>query len=240
MNISSKKLVYGLIGVVVILLVTSGIGFVNYREQKEQQQERLLRAIDESARANKVAGLNELEAFRQTQIAEAQKKAAELAQAEATAARKEAEEKRLLAVEAQKRALLAEAKAAQAQKLAEKEAERARLSELAETRLRYIAQGKVMTLKSLELDANPEQKALVAVQAYRFNVKFEGNPGDDDINKGLLTALERLKQTVGKDMSPEVMALRLCSLVSRNMTREEWENFVGSDLPYERTCVNHN
>jgi hypothetical protein len=28
----------------------------------------------------------------------------------------------------------------------------------------------------------------------------------------------------------------ICNLVSRNMTREEWNTYVGKDIPIEKTC----
>ena len=34
------------------------------------------------------------------------------------------------------------------------------------------------------------------------------------------------------------MSNSLCAVVKRNMDKDEWENFVGSDLPYEMTCEN--
>ncbi|MEP5610712.1 MAG: hypothetical protein ABJP45_00610, partial [Cyclobacteriaceae bacterium] len=38
-------------------------------------------------------------------------------------------------------------------------------------------------------------------------------------------------------VDPKHLADRICSLLSRNMTREEWNEFVGSDIPFEKTCV---
>ena len=39
-------------------------------------------------------------------------------------------------------------------------------------------------------------------------------------------------------VEPEVLADRICELVSRNLTEEEWVEFVGADIPYEKTCPN--
>ena len=36
----------------------------------------------------------------------------------------------------------------------------------------------------------------------------------------------------------EWMADRLCNYVSRNMTPEEWHDYVGHNFPYEDTCPN--
>jgi len=38
-------------------------------------------------------------------------------------------------------------------------------------------------------------------------------------------------------VDPRHLADRICSLLNRNMTKEEWNEFVGSDIPYEKTCV---
>ena len=34
----------------------------------------------------------------------------------------------------------------------------------------------------------------------------------------------------------DYMAEKICENVSRNMTREEWNNYVGKDIPIENTC----
>ena len=36
----------------------------------------------------------------------------------------------------------------------------------------------------------------------------------------------------------EILADRACEKVWRNLTRDEWHRFVGTDIPYERTCLN--
>ena len=37
-------------------------------------------------------------------------------------------------------------------------------------------------------------------------------------------------------VDPKVLADRICSLLSRNMTPEEWSEFIGSEIPYQKTC----
>ncbi|MDF1575142.1 MAG: hypothetical protein P1P86_08145 [Bacteroidales bacterium] len=41
---------------------------------------------------------------------------------------------------------------------------------------------------------------------------------------------------VGRPSKPEQMAEGFCSLLGRNLTREEWNRFFGIDMPYEETC----
>jgi WD40 repeat protein len=36
----------------------------------------------------------------------------------------------------------------------------------------------------------------------------------------------------------ELLAGKICQQVWRNLTLDEWRQFVGADLPYERTCPN--
>jgi hypothetical protein len=35
----------------------------------------------------------------------------------------------------------------------------------------------------------------------------------------------------------EFYSTGLCNKIRRNMTEKEWSNFVGSDIPYQKTCV---
>ena len=37
-------------------------------------------------------------------------------------------------------------------------------------------------------------------------------------------------------VNPEVLADRICSILNRNMTVEEWVEFVGDSIPYQKTC----
>ncbi len=105
------------------------------------------------------------------------------------------------AEEATARANAAEKIAAQAQKEAEISRTMAEKAEAAASRARYIAQAKAMALKSIELSSNPEQQALVAMQAYKFNLKYKGNPYDNDIYNGLRQALVNAKVVTAKSLA---------------------------------------
>jgi hypothetical protein len=37
-------------------------------------------------------------------------------------------------------------------------------------------------------------------------------------------------------VSPEAWVERLCAAASRDLTKDEWAEFVGEDVPYEPTC----
>jgi len=41
---------------------------------------------------------------------------------------------------------------------------------------------------------------------------------------------------VGRPTDPDRMAEDFCSLLGRNLTREEWNQYFGIDIPYEETC----
>ncbi len=38
------------------------------------------------------------------------------------------------------------------------------------------------------------------------------------------------------ETSPEKLAAEICRMVGRDMTIDEWNNWIGSDVPYEKTC----
>lgn len=42
---------------------------------------------------------------------------------------------------------------------------------------------------------------------------------------------------VFRPVSADIMARDICPRISRNMTKEEWSTYVGSDIPYENTCT---
>lgn len=120
---------------------------------------------------------------KQRELAEAAEREAvtnaELAKRNAEQARKNAEEARLNAVRAQTNEKLA------------KEQEQIAIKNAAEAlRQRYIAQAKAMAVKSKELN-DPEQEALIAQQAYKFNSEHEGYIYDNDIYNGLYSALKK-------------------------------------------------
>ncbi len=41
---------------------------------------------------------------------------------------------------------------------------------------------------------------------------------------------------VGRPVNSDQMAAEFCSLLGRNLTREEWNQYYGEDIPYEQTC----
>ncbi|MBA4323444.1 MAG: hypothetical protein C0408_11565, partial [Odoribacter sp.] len=43
---------------------------------------------------------------------------------------------------------------------------------------------------------------------------------------------------VGRPTYVDLMAQDICSLLSRNLTAEEWSTYIGKDIEYEKTCSN--
>ena len=69
------------------------------------------------------------------------------------------------------------------------------------------------------------------------SLKIQFSPDDQQII--ILAANEKQKGNgiiAIWPISSSVMADLLCKYINRNMTKDEWTNFVGADLPYERTC----
>jgi WD40 repeat protein len=66
-------------------------------------------------------------------------------------------------------------------------------------RQRYIAQAKAMAVKSKEL-SDPEQQALIAQQAFKFNSEHAGYVYDNDIYNGLYFALTKFDHPLTKSL----------------------------------------
>jgi WD40 repeat protein len=66
-------------------------------------------------------------------------------------------------------------------------------------RMRYIAQAKAMAVKSKELN-DPQQQALIAQQAFKFNSEHKGYVYDNDIYNGLYFALTKYDHPLTKSL----------------------------------------
>jgi len=53
----------------------------------------------------------------------------------------------------------------------------------------------------------------------------------------LLSAGRDEHRLIKRPASLKVMAESICTLLTRNLTADEWNRFVGPDVPYERTCL---
>lgn len=59
------------------------------------------------------------------------------------------------------------------------------------------------------------------------------SPDGETLATGSRDRVVRLWQT-----HTQALAEKVCATVSRNLTPQEWQNFVGLDIPYEQTCAN--
>jgi WD40 repeat protein len=173
-----------------------------------------------SERNEKLAKENELlarkaenEAKESARIATEAKDAALLAQQEEAKQRQLAEDNEKLAIEnatlAENNAIKAERNAqiakrnellAQSNEARAKEQEAKAIANAEEAlRQRYIAQAKAMAVKSKEL-SDPEQQALIAQQAFKFNNEHRGYVYDNDIYNGLYFALTKFDHPLTKSL----------------------------------------
>ena len=192
-----------LAGFLVVALIAVVYAFVQQAEAKRQE---LL--ANENARE---ANLQKIAAEKASQEALAQKKEADLQRDKAQENFKLAEEQRLaaeaatkLAQDNEKKAKAQEKRANDAADLARRReieakaaAEEAKRQEGIAQRERYLAVAKAISIKSKELNNDPEQQALIAETGYLFNKMYKGYAYEDDIYNGLYYALKN--QVVNKE-----------------------------------------
>ena len=145
----------------------------------EKEKEALLQK-EEAEKQRLIAVEKEQEALAQKEIAERQTAIAQIKTKEALAAKKEADEQKVLAEQSAKEAL--------EQKAIAEEANEKALS------LRMLSIAKAMAVKSVNLERDTMQKALVAFQAYQFNDEFGGRKQDGDVYAGLYYTLKALNE----------------------------------------------
>jgi len=199
-------------GAVVVCLLFLMYAFV----QKSEADKQFNRAEIQRLEAEK----NAAAAKAAEKIADEKRKEAERATEAAIAAKEEEEAQRQLAEKAKQEAINNAERARLASILAQKNAEEARQNAIRATnnealakekeqeairnakeamRQRYIAQAKAMAVKSKELN-DPEQEALIAQQAFKFNSEHEGYVYDNDIYNGLYAALKRYDHPLTKSL----------------------------------------
>jgi WD40 repeat protein/energy-coupling factor transporter ATP-binding protein EcfA2 len=162
-------------------------------EKKEADAQRTLAEQNaEAAReAEKIADEKRLEAERATRAAIEAKEAEEQQRAQAEKARMEAIRNAELAKQNANEAKLNAERALANEKIANEQKLIAVRNAEEALRQRYIAQAKAMAVKSRELN-DPEQEALIAQQAYNFNITHKGYVHDNDIYNGLYAALKKI------------------------------------------------
>lgn len=135
-------------------------------------------ALEQQSSSDNVAKLAELRRLRAEQKAQEEATRAALAQ------------QNLAAANTEKVAAIQNQEEADQQRM---EAERARLAEF--TR-RVLSTSESMSIKSLQINSDPELKALLALQAFRFNEQYEGNNFTPEVYSSLY---ESVKNLLGDD-----------------------------------------
>ncbi len=135
-------------------------------------------ALEQQSSSDNVAKLAELRRLRAEQKAQEEATRAALAQ------------QNLAAANTEKVAAIQNQEEADQQR---KEAERARMAEF--TR-RVLSTSESMSIKSLQINSDPELKALLALQAFRFNEQYEGNNFTPEVYTSLY---ESVKSLLGDD-----------------------------------------
>ncbi len=216
----SRKQFYAVLSVISFLLLTSVFGLVYSQRQKSESDRNAALATEQSAEALKqkeiaeeqraiaeqkqqeadeqarLAQERQQEADRQARIAReqsaialTQKQEADRQRQLANALRENAEAGQKAAVEEKDKADAAKLEAEKYSQLAEKNAQIANQEKDNATRFRMLAVAQSMGAKASQLQ-DPDQKALVAQQAYFFNKQYNGYPFHPDIYSGLYAAYE--------------------------------------------------
>jgi WD40 repeat protein/energy-coupling factor transporter ATP-binding protein EcfA2 len=177
--------------------------------------------LAEAQKQEKLAKANEAKAKEQQDLAQIEAKKARLAEADAkeqariaTIAKALAEEKRIQAEKAEAAATVARDQATKSAEVArqaerkaiaaQKEAESARQ---AAEQQRYLALARAIALKSKEIN-DKEQRALLAQQAFNFNLKYSGYEFNNEVYNGLFGALKSLNDPLTRSLNGHTNAAR--------------------------------
>ncbi len=169
------------------------------KTQADEAAESARLAQIQAEQSQKLAEENAAEATRQANIAEENRKLADEQRLLAIKNAEEARQAQLLAeqqrLEAERQKVIADQNAERAtrnEKLAKDNEQKAIAQEREATRQRYIATAKQMALKSKEVGrSDKELEAIMAQQAFNYNVTYAGYAYDNDIYGGLFAALKR-------------------------------------------------
>jgi WD40 repeat protein len=85
-------------------------------------------------------------------------------------------------------------------------------------------------LRLWDLEHRNAQPALVGSGSAAFAIAFS--------HDGSTIAIGRADGKIETQRTTKSLALDICQLVWRNLTKAEWARFIGEDIKYQRTCPN--
>lgn len=144
-------------------------------------------ARDEAQESAKIAESAKEEAIAQAQIAEEERDKARFALSLAETRRVQAERATNEAIAAREEAIASAEEAEKQKNIAEDASDKA-------FSLRMLSIARSMAVKSVQLQKDTSQKALVAFQAYKFNKQYGDNQHNPDVYAGLYSALKYLNE----------------------------------------------
>lgn len=173
-----------------VFAITQTIEANKQKENAVKQQSIAEEQSDIAKRQAEIADSASNEAQIQAKIAEEQ---SVIATQQATRAEEQSEIAKTQAKIAEEQSDIAKQQATRAEEqsiIAKRQAEIADSASKAAYNLRMLSIGQSMAVKSAQLRENPELKALLAYQAYLFNIKYEGIAHNADMFLGLYEALK--------------------------------------------------
>jgi len=106
------------------------------------------------------------------------------------------------------------------------------------TNLKFSPDGTLLATSSYDksvriwetADLNNQPIVINANEGFIFSLAFSPD------SKFLITGSTDEDRLVLSPTRAEYMTGEICSMLDRNFTMEEWNAYVGSDIPYENTC----
>jgi WD40 repeat protein/energy-coupling factor transporter ATP-binding protein EcfA2 len=192
-----RKQFYAVASVIIILLITSVVSLYFSLQQKAKAEDLAIVATNESLEAQRqkelaeqqrlVAIQNEKRAVEQSNLAQEQSLVADYERQRALQARQLAEQQRLLALEEKARAEQAKTEADKNALEATKQKILADFEKQKADRFRMLALARSVAAKSTQLE-DKTTRALLSLQALRFNETYDGYAYQADIYIGLYDA----------------------------------------------------